>query len=518
MSLVVAMYARVSTPQQEQEATIASQIAQLLNYAQQQGYTIAPAHQYIDQAVSGVQFSRSSLDRLRDAVAAREIDVLLCTAPDRLARSLGLQLVLVEECHKAGVKVVFLTQPDLGDDPQSQLLLNVQGVFAEYERSQIRERLERGRLYALRQGQVPAHAPYGYYYQRRTADTAPAWIVQPDVAAVVRQIFTWYAEAGWTLHEIQRQLQAQGTPPPQGERWQRSSIRYILRQSAYQGTAYAHCTAQPSETIGEPRQHGHGRRRVPRKVPRPSEEWIAIPVPPIVAPQLWEAAQERLRMNAQFAARNARRIYLLRGLLVCGTCGHILHACTPTRTGTTYYVCRYGATNRPPDVPAHICSIRADHIEPRVWRALADLLREPTRVRDAWEALHAAAQPEGGEVQAWRERRTHLQQQEQRLIDAYQCGAVELAELRSRREALQRELRNLEARLAQVTTETPASLALDVFTQRITRALQTPDPETQQEVIRLLIERIVVSDNEITIEHIIPLDDVYRLSTTVSRR
>jgi len=514
MSLVVALYARVSTAQQEQAATIASQLAQLQHYAQQHGYTIAPDHQYIDQAISGTQYRRSSLDRLRDAIAAREIDMLLCAAPDRLARSLGLQLVLIEECRQASVQIVFLTQPDLGDDPQSHLLLNIQGAFAEYERSLIRERLERGRLYALRQGQVPARAPYGYYYQHRTAETAPAWIIQPDTAAVVHQIFTWYAEDGWTLRAIQQQLQAQGTPPPQGEHWQHSSIRYILRQSAYQGTAYAHQTAQSAATIGEPRQRGHGRRRTPRKIPRPQEEWIAIPVPPLVEPQLWAAAQERLQMNAQLATRNTRRTYLLRGLLICGTCGHILQARTDPRSGRIYYSCRYGGKYRAADVPQHTCSLRADHIEPHVWQALSALLRDPTRLEAAWAAHRDATQPASGEVQTWQARRTHLQQQEQRLLDAYQCGVLELAELQTRRELLQRELRRLAARLAQVTTKTPANLDLVAFTQRIERALQAPDIKTQQEVIRLLIERIVVTDNEITIEHIIPLEDVCRLCTT----
>ena len=510
MTPIVALYARVSTRQQEQEATIESQVAQLLSYAQQQGYRIDPAHQYLDQAVSGAQLQRRGLNQVRDAVAAHEIELLLCAAPDRLARTLGLQLVLLEEFRRAGVTVVFLDHPQLGTDPQSQLLLQIQGAFAEYERDLIRERLYRGKLYRLRQGQVPARAPYGYHYQPRTAESAPAWEVLPATAAVVQQIFTWYAEEGWTLRHIQAQLNTQGTPAPQGKHWQTSALHYILTQSAYRGIAYVNRSTQPPETIGEPRQHGHGRRRTPRRVARPPEEWIAIPVPPLVTPQLWALAQERLQMNAQFATRNARRTYLLRGLLVFGVCGHILQART-VQGQPTYYVCRYGGKYRAPDQPRHTCSVRADSIEPLVWQALTDLLHDPTRLREAWEALHAETQPQSGEVHAWQQRYTQLQQQAQRLLDAYQCGILTLDELRQRRDRLQHELRGLEARLAQVTAQPPATLAWDVFTQRITRALQAPDPETQQEVIRLLIERIVISDHEISIEHIIPLEDACRL-------
>jgi len=512
MTPIVAVYARVSTRQQEQETTIESQLAQLLSYAQQQGYRIDPTHQYLDQAVSGTQLNRRGLNQLRDAAAAHEIDLLLCATPDRLARTLGLQLVLLEEFRGAGVTVVFLDHPQLGTDPQSQLLLQVQGVFAEYERDLIRARLQRGKLYRLRQGQVPARAPYGYLYQPRTTESAPAWEVLPATAAVVQQIFTWYAEEGWPLRQIQMQLNAQSTPAPQGEGWQHSSLHYILTQSAYRGTVYVNRSTQPPETIGEPRQRGHGRRRAPRRVARPPEEWIAIPVPAIVSPQLWTLAQERLQMNAQFATRNTRRTYLLRGLLECGVCGHILQART-VQGQATYYVCRYGGKYRDPDKPVHTCSVRADFIEPLVWKALTDLLHDPNRMREAWEALHAETQPQSGEVRAWQQRRAQLQQQAQRLLDAYQCGVLSLDELGQRRERLQRELRGLETRLAQVTADPPAQLALDIFTQRISRALQAPDPETQQEVIRLLIERVVISDNEITIEHIIPLDDTCQLRT-----
>jgi len=512
MTPIVALYARVSTRQQEQETTIESQLAQLLSYAQQQGYRIDPTHQYLDQAVSGTQLNRRGLNQVRDAAAAHEIDLLLCAAPDRLARTLGLQLVLLEEFRRAGVTVVFLDHPQLGTDPQSQLLLQIQGAFAEYERDLIRARLYRGKLYRLRQGQVPARAPYGYHYQARTAESAPAWEVLPATAAVVQQIFTWYAEDGWTLRQIQAQLNAQGTPAPQGAGWQSSGLHYILTQSAYRGIAYVNRCTQPAETIGEPRQRGHGRRHSPRRVARPPEEWIAIAVPALITPQLWALAQERLQMNAQFAMRNARRTYLLRGLLVCGVCGHILQART-VQGQATYYACRYGGKYRDPDKPIHTCTVRADFIEPLVWRALTDLLRNPTRIRDAWEALHAETQPQSAEVQAWQQRCTQLQQQTQRLLDAYQCGLLTLDELRPRRERLQRELRGLEARLAQVTAHPPVELALDIFTQRITQALQAPDPETQQEVIRLLIERVVISDNEITIEHIIPLDDSCQLCT-----
>lgn len=514
----VALYARVSTRQQEQEATIASQIDQVLTYAAQAGYHIAAAHQYVDQAVSGSQLQRGGLDRLRDAVAARELDVLLCVAPDRLARSLGLQLVLLAEFRRAGVAVYFVNQPQLGDDPQAQLLLQLQGAFAEYESTLIRERLQRGRLFHWRAGQVPARAPYGYGYQARTAEAAPAWHVNPATAAVVQQIFSWYAAAGWPLRQIQETLNAQGIPAPQGGYWQRSSLYGIVTQSAYRGMAYVNRAMHPQESIGEPRKHGPGRRQTPQHIARPVEEWIAIPVPAIVSAELWEAAQERLTMNAHFAKRNTHRTYLLSGLLVCQVCGHTMSGRTDCH-GTVYYACRYGGKYCPPTVTQHTCTLRGDVIEPLVWQALKDLLLDPQRIQDAWETLQAEVQPPAAEVATWQTRCAALQRQEQRLLDAYQIEVLSLEDLQQRRPTLQREIRALAQRLAQLQPTPSQTLSLERFTQRIQQALQAPDLPTQQEVIRLLMNRIVVSaDTMITIEHIIPTEDMCQLCPADSRQ
>ncbi len=178
-----ALYARVSTRRQEQEATIESQLDQLVNYAKKQGVELPPALQFIDQAVSGKRLARPGLDQLRDAAMAGAFQKLFVPSPDRLARHLGAQQVVLDELRQLGVEVIFLNQPNLGDTPQTQLLLNIQGAFAEYERVLISERMRRGRLYRLRQGQsVPYPAPYGYRYQPATREQSNTWIVIPERA------------------------------------------------------------------------------------------------------------------------------------------------------------------------------------------------------------------------------------------------------------------------------------------------------------------------------------------------
>jgi site-specific DNA recombinase len=507
-----ALYARVSTRRQEQEATIESQLAQLLAYTEEQGYELPAEHQFVDQAVSGKYLVRPGLDRLRDAAMTGAFEVLLCLSPDRLARSLGAQQVVLDELQRAGIEVIFLNQPTLGDSPQAQLLLNIQGAFAEYERLVISERMRRGRLYRLRQGQsVPHPSPYGYRYQAGSREQPNSWVVVPEQATVVEQMFVWYTQEPLTLGQLTQRLNQRCIPGPAGKAWCTSTVGRLLRQPAYKGTAYYNRRQADYSGLGQPRRQGQGRLRFPRYTPRPAEEWIGVQVPALIDETTWQAAQERLEMNAHFARRNGRRTYLLRGLLVCDTCGHTLQG--RSQRAIVYYTCTHGGVHCPPGIPRHTCSLRGDVVEPLIWQALAELLRDPQRIQDAWQALQAE-QASPREVQRWQQRQTLLHKQRQRLLDAYQAGALSLEELIERQNPLDIELRELEQRLADAPSEQPLQLSLETFTQRIEQALAASDLETRQEVIRLLIERIVVSDEALTVEHIIPTSDNSRLHPT----
>ena len=83
----VAAYARVSTERQAETQTIDQQVEQLLAYARQQGWPLRPEQVYRDDGYSGVRLDRPALDRLRDAVSSGDVDLVLVTSPDRLARS-----------------------------------------------------------------------------------------------------------------------------------------------------------------------------------------------------------------------------------------------------------------------------------------------------------------------------------------------------------------------------------------------------------------------------------------------
>lgn len=161
--LAAALYARVSSDQQAQAQTIDSQVAALRERMAEDGAVWQPGHEFIDAGYSGSTLVRPALEQLRDAVAAGEVERVYVYAPDRLARKYTYQMMLVDEFQRAGVELVFLNHR-LGQSPEDELLLQMQGMIAEYERAQILERSRRGKRHKAQQGSVNvlSGAPYGY--------------------------------------------------------------------------------------------------------------------------------------------------------------------------------------------------------------------------------------------------------------------------------------------------------------------------------------------------------------------
>lgn len=518
MKQTAALYARVSTQHQEEEATIASQVAAIEEYATHEGYALRKDLYFLDEAVSGAKLDRPALDRLRDREGEGCYQVVICLSPDRLARVYMLQVLLLEEFRQAGIQMLFVNQPPVSDSPQSQLLFGIQGLFAEYERAVIAERMRRGRLHRARQGAiVNPQTPYGYDYVPKTGAEGGRWEINTEEARVVRQIYAWYTQSEpMTIQEITDRLNRDGFPPRSGKCWRSSVVGKILRQTQYTGLAYYNRTEKVYHEVGRLRKTGHGKRLCPVSMLRPAEEWIAIPVPSILDKDIWLMAEERLKTNQRFSIRNNRNHhYLLRGLLICATCGHTLTA----RAGDGYfsYSCGYGGVHRAPDTPEHTCCIDGNTVETVVWNAVVELLKNPKLISQAW-GCNEAANIEQGEKERLENRLRVLDRQQERLLDLYQDEQLEKPSYLVRKQRLDEEQKNIQTRLLQFEQEAKSEQIkqelIEDFQQyclRIQENLANPSPVLQQEVIRLLIDHVVVGKNEIVIKHIVPTDDDCRL-------
>src|SRR5215212_6069270 len=343
----IGIYARVSTQRQVQADGLAQQLDRLHAHALRQGWTVQAEHVFRDDGYSGASLKRPGLERLRDRVALCELDRVLITAPDRLARNYVHQVLLLEEITATGCAVEFLDRP-MSQDPHDQLLLQIRGAVAEYERTLITERMRRGRLRKLQAGTLLpwTRPPYGYRVDpERPRDPAGVRLDEAE-AAVVRDLFAWFVDEGASVRELARRLRCLGIASPWGlSTWCLSAVRGVLTNPVYNGQAFGNrLRARPVERRRSALRPA-GRGGDSRRVADPAE-WIAVTtVPAIVGREQFERAQERLAYDRRMSPRNNRtHQHLLRGLV---SCGHCRRACAGRHVwrGYDYYVCR--ARTRP---------------------------------------------------------------------------------------------------------------------------------------------------------------------------
>lgn len=522
MTLRTALYARVSTTRQERDETLASQLEALERAASALGVTVPPERRFLDDGVSGSRLDRPGLDALRDAAADGLIDRLLVYCPDRLARNYVHQHVLIEELTQRGVEVHFVERP-IGERAEDRLLVQMQGVIAEYERAKIIERTRRGKLHKLRCGlMVPysTEAPYGYALLRSGEPPKRIVVIDEVEAEHVRAMYRWVLDEGLSLRAIAKRLNSSGVRPRKAQRWTSSTVYRVLTNAAYVGRAtYHRCESIAPK---RPRQPGAYRSnpKSSRRT-RPQHEWIQIPIPALVDHDVQRDVRVTLESHKLLSMRNTHHPYLLRTLVVCGECG-LRMACShqSRRAGCAYeyfhYTCRHQA---PLDAqPQQRCTakrVRRDELDALVWDAIVTWIQSPsmlTKEIEAWRASRAGA------AHATRDRvrlegtARQLALQIERLIDAYQRGALSVDELKARREHLEAARAAAHDRLEQLAGAELDRARLDrlgddleTFAATLRTGLDRLDFQGRQRLVRLLVERVVVTGDHVAIEHAIPL-------------
>ncbi|WP_428483773.1 recombinase family protein [Rhodopila sp.] len=514
-----AIYARVSTERQERQQTIDSQLSALRGWVSAQGHVLADAHVFRDEGFSGSRLDRPALDALRDAIRDSVVDVVVVFNPDRLARKYAYQVLLMEEFRRADCEVVFLHHP-ISDDPNDQLLLQIQGAIAEYERAVLAERFRRGKLQKARDGNIiSAKVPYGYRYKTRCGAVPARLVVDDAEASMIRQLYAWVADEGLTIRQCIKRLNDGPWVTRSGRRqWSSSVVHHILTDPVYIGTAYAN----RFDYVVPKKPRRRSRRSTERtcRRPRPSEQWIAIPAPPLVEQQVWDCVKAALTRNATLSfRRNKKHDYLLRCLLKCGRCGLGIHGCyfpaQGGRPGRRYYRCAGTdplTTGREAKCPQ--ARIEANGLEQAIWNHVVGLLEDPSQVLAQFERFvtQAAGDGEDSSASQLRARIERLNRADQRLLDAYQAEVISLDELSGQRKALaeqrQRAEQQHEQRLrlrAQKLQAQEILASLTAFTHRVGSRLQTASITERQAILQLVIERIIVHDGSLEIQHVIPL-------------
>lgn len=519
---MAAIYARVSSERQKEEHTIGSQILALTERAESERFTVPEQWIFQDEGYSGATLVRPGLERLRDLACEGQLEKVLIHAPDRLSRKYAYQVLLIEEFSRHGVEIVFIKSPQ-AKTPEEQLLIQFQGMIAEYERAMIAERTRRGKRYRAKSGlvNVLCGAPYGYQYIKKTDTSSAYYKVIEEEAEIVRTVYRLYVEEGLSINATARWLNDHQVPTRKRiSLWERSTIWAMLRNPAYQGTAcFGKTRSVERKKITRPlRQRGGFSPRCSANKECPREEWIEIPVPAIISKDLFQLSQERLKHNKKYSLRRTIEPSLSQGMLVCESCGYSYYR-SSTRTSKRklyYYRCIGSDNYRFPK--GRVCQsrpIRQDCLDGIIWQKVVELLSNPDLIK---AEIHRrvkeiqAANPTKRRKDSLEKELLRLGNSIQRLLDAYQEDLIQIEELRDRmprlrkrQKALQSELASLECAVADQEAVLRLAANIESFLLQLRNAADTLSVVERQKVLRLVVKEILIDDETITIKHSIPL-------------
>jgi site-specific DNA recombinase len=523
---VVAAYVRVSTSRQVKLETIEQQLELVSRYAREKGWELAEEDIFRDDGYSGTTLQRPALDALRDKARMRELEVVVVPSPDRLARNYVHQMVLIEELEKAGCQVEFVERP-MSSEPNDQLLLQIRGAVAEYERTLLSERMRRGRLAKYKAGLLLpwTHIPYALRVDPdRPRDPAGVSLDEAK-AAVVAEIFASYLEPGATLFGVSRHLREMGVPAPRGGKtWSTATLRGIVTNPVYVGKVYAgrvrYRPARIRRSATHPIGHPHD-----SAVPLPEEEWTFVAqVPAVVSQEHFDLVAQKLSKNKSFARRNNKaNEHLLRALVSCGECMLASIAVAKTfgkndERKQKYYVCS-GKFNKAQSTPEEKCASRyapAEQLDEVVWKDVCEVLSHPESITDALRRAHGGQwlpQEFKARQENLRQGRAALGRQLERLTEAYLGEVIPLAEYQRRRkdleqreEALASQERQLQAQAHQRMELAGVAASIEDFCERVRGGLAEATFEQRRKLVELLIDRVIVTGEEVEIRYVIPTD------------
>ena len=521
----IGLYARVSSETQARDNTIESQISEIIKHAESLGEKLNPSLYFIDNGVSGASLERPGLDLLRDKAFEGQVTKVYVLSPDRLSRKSAHQVLLIEEFKRLEVEFHF-TNRQIGDSPEDQMLLQIQGVVAEYEREKILERSRRGKLFAAKKGRVSAlaHAPYGYFYKKTTEKQDAAYIIHPDESQVVSEAYHLFVRESYSIRQIAKHFMQKGYLTRTGKTiWRPSTVLGMLKNPAYKGEAAYRKTKVKNRIAGDLHKLIPKTRRTCREG-RQKEDWISIPVPAIVNKDLFDYAQIKLEQNKKFATRNNKKNkYLLKGLLRCVYCGYTLYGrCT---SGNKYKLWYYRCPGQDDSrwEKDKICpggSIRIEALDDFVWESVKNLLNNPdVIVNEYLRRLEGNKGDFSETIEKKKNENKRFERERSRLIDLFQTGIIEKDEVAEKLKVLQGKMESLDSEMIFLKMESDkAKKSLTVienlndFKKSLCKNLDDCSFEEKEKIVRLLIDEIEVDsvNRKATIKHILPMDSQNR--------
>lgn len=522
MTLCIAIYARVSSNKQAQSGTISSQIEALEKRVLEDGHQLLNDSRFIDNGYSGSNLVRPALEQLRDKVSFGEIDKVYIHSPDRLSRKYAYQIIILEEFNRNGVEIIFLNC-QINDNPESQLLLQMQGMIAEYERAKIMERHRRGKIHAAKRGliNVIANAPYGYNYINKINAGGNA-ILEINIveANIIQKIFHWMGKDRISIREICRKLNHICPLTRKGNNfWSRMTVLGILKNPVYKGLA-----AYGKTKVGNRIQTIRTRKNAFAQPKRNTsiyrvekEQWIYIPAPAIVDVNLFDAIQEQIRENKNLARTMTQGTkYLLQGLLVCGTCRHA-YCGKPMgsykKNGEKYHYIYYRCSGKDKsrygnDLICESRQIYAESLDNCVWEEVKNILKNPKMVLEEFQRRidNIENTPLEKMTNSLEVQKNKYSRGISRLIDSYAQEYINKEEFEQKIKGMKKQQEEITKQLKELISQKDMSSQLKLivsnleeFFSCIENNLETIDWLTKRAIIRMIVKRIEINSEDVNI-------------------
>jgi len=509
----IVLYARVSSEEQKEGQTIDSQIEELRRHAADRGWNIVEV--YRDDGWSGGLLARPELDRLRDDASKSKFEAVLVNDVDRLARDVTHLGVIKRGLERLGVALIFRKLP-AETSPMRNLMVNILGSFAEFEKELIADRTRRGRRHKaeVRKQFVGGLAPYGYHYVEKNAAAKQGGLcINPEEALIVKRIYGWVDKEGLSARAVVRRLNSTGVRPRRGaDRWAKSSVLRILRNETYAGVWHynKHESVEPSTTSHMPHKYRRSLKTSNRL--RERTDWIAVPLRVelmLVTRDIWGRVQNRLNQNIAFSPRNARHPYLLRGLIRCSRC-RARFVGEPSHRQKFYYRCSKRCRL--------VRTIQEAHLDGAVWTAVEEAILNPKLIAKSVADLQSRgireADTGSAETIATTKALDQIRSEEQRVLEAYRLAIISAEQLDQELRGIALRKKALEA--ADGPKQEPTAIGLSQgeiqerigqFCGQVSRTLSSLTADGRQRLLRYIVEEIEFDGRTVHIRAVIPQNE-----------
>ncbi len=518
-----AIYLRVSSEEQVRGFGLEVQEEKLRDYCKLYDFEIEEKHVFREEGVSGAERNRPELNRMLVCAEKKEFSVVLVYKIDRLSRLLLHLLEVTNKFEQLGVGFRSVTEPIDTTNSLGRCIFQILGSFAEFERGVIRERTYGGQIKNKQQGNwVSGITSYGRDYDKVTKKLA----VNEEEDKWVQKMFEWMTKDRMSLHGIADRLNALGVPTKYdnlGKKkkvngtcyWRPRAVGRIIANSTYTGTFTYN--KYENSTVGS-------------KL-RPEDEWIPIETPKTISKEIFDLAQEQLKSNRRFSLKNARHIYLFSGILNCGDCGGRYAASYDTgrKTMSEIQKKRYYCNNTRKYVRQLTCkvpSITEHRLANPIWEKLLGLLEDPNVALEQLEKLNEKtgelndAHTRLAEAETLLEKNTVKQK---KLLDAFLEveGGLEQKDFLSRKHDLEEdknklldEKRRYESMLISDGEKNTRVNAIQIMYRKIKENLTNISYEQKREVLKMLVNKVIVTGSEIDIHCNIPYQFAFAEQST----